>query len=185
MAPSESGRDDWQREEDERWMALALEQAELAANAGEVPVGAVLVEDGQLLASACNQPIAAVDATAHAEIVALRAASQRCGNYRLPRATLYVTIEPCSMCAGALVHARIKRVVFGARESRAGALVSQSRFFEAGFLNHRPELEEGVLAEQCAQRMQSFFRQRRDHRQRLKQASAKTEEAGEQPDNQK
>jgi tRNA(Arg) A34 adenosine deaminase TadA len=182
MAPSESDR---QHSEDEHWMALALEQAELAANAGEVPVGAVLVEDGKLLATGFNQPITAVDATAHAEIVALRAAARSCGNYRLPRATLYVTIEPCSMCAGALVHARIKRVVFGARESKAGALLSQSRFFESGFLNHRPEFEEGVLAEQCAQRMQDFFRQRRQQKQQLRQAGANTEEAGNQPDNQK
>lgn len=166
MTPSDKYSKPRDQAEDERWMRLALEQADMAAAAGEVPVGAVVVLDGELLATGYNQPISAADATAHAEITALRAASQACGNYRLPRASLYVTIEPCSMCAGAMVHARIGRLIFGAREPKAGAIVSQAKLFEAGFLNHRPEVTEGVLADQCAATMQAFFRARRQSNDR-------------------
>ncbi len=146
---------------DEHWMQLALEQARLAAAAGEVPVGAVLVKDNELIAAGFNQPISACDPTAHAEIVVLRAAANGLANYRLPDTTLYVTIEPCAMCAGALVHARIKRLVFGAAEPRAGAIVSAIRLLEGSQFNHRIDVDGGVLAEQCGDIMQKFFRDKR------------------------
>ena len=114
----------------ERWMTLALKQAEAAAQAGEVPVGAVLIAEGEVLAEAHNRSIIAQDPTAHAEILALRAAANRRQNYRLPRTTLYVTIEPCTMCVGALIHARIDQLVFGAREPRSGAVVSQHNLLD-------------------------------------------------------
>ncbi|CAN0405163.1 unnamed protein product [Discosporangium mesarthrocarpum] len=142
-------------------MALALKQADLAAGQGEVPVGAVLVRNDELVAEAYNQPIASSDPTAHAEIVVMRAAAHAAGNYRLPGCTLYVTIEPCTMCVGALVHARIDTVVFGAREPRAGAIVSQHQLLDGSVYNHRPEFVEGVLAEECAARLKEFFRVRR------------------------
>lgn len=145
----------------EHWMALALEQAKISAEAGEVPVGAVLVADNELLAAAHNAPIASQDPTAHAEIRVLRQASQSRGNYRLPGTTLYVTIEPCTMCVGALIHARVERLVFGAREPRAGAVVSQQRLLEAGYYNHGIKVIEGILADSCGQIMQAFFRDRR------------------------
>lgn len=146
---------------DEQWMQLALDQAQLAADNGEVPVGAVLVKDGELIASGFNQPITSCDPSAHAEIVVLRVAAKQLANYRLPGTTLYVTIEPCTMCVGALVHARIERLVFGAPEPRAGAVVSSSQLLEGGQFNHRIEVDGGVLAEQCASVMQQFFRSRR------------------------
>jgi len=142
-------------------MRLALEQAELAASEGEVPVGAVLVRDGELLASGYNQPIAGHDPTAHAEIVTLRSAAKTEANYRLPGTTLYVTIEPCTMCVGALIHARVATVVFGAREPRAGALVSQQNLASQSHYNHSLHCIEGILAEECAALMQSFFKARR------------------------
>ena len=146
---------------DEYWMRLALEQAQLAAARGEVPVGAVLVRNDELIGSGFNQPISACDPTAHAEVVALRAAAIAAANYRLPDTTLYVTIEPCTMCSGALVHARVRRVVFGAPEPRAGAVVSAARVFDGTQFNHRVDYEGGVLAEECAEVMQRFFRERR------------------------
>ena len=146
---------------DRKWMALALEQAALAAEAGEVPVGAVLVKDGELVAAGFNQPIGRCDPTAHAEIVALRAAAQTLNNYRLPDTTLYVTIEPCAMCAGALVHARIRRLVFGAAEPRAGAVASSLQLLAGEQLNHRVEVEGGVLGDECGALMKAFFRNRR------------------------
>ena len=142
-------------------MRLALEQADLAADRDEVPVGAVLVKDDELIAAGFNQPISTHDATAHAEIVTLRAASQLLGNYRLPGTTLYVTIEPCTMCVGALIHARVESLVFGAREPRAGAVVSQQSLATADFFNHRLNCIEGVLADECAGRLQEFFKARR------------------------
>ena len=145
----------------ERWMRLALKQAEVAAQAGEVPVGSVLIADGEVLAEAHNRPISAQDPTAHAEILALRAAAIRRQNYRLPRTTLYVTIEPCTMCVGALIHARIDQLVFGAREPRSGAVVSQQNLLESSNLNHRVRYQEGVLAEECGKIMQLFFQSRR------------------------
>ncbi len=146
---------------DEHWMQIALEQAQLAAAAGEVPVGAVLIKDDEIVATGFNQPISSCDPTAHAEVVALRGAAQALSNYRIPDCTLYVTIEPCAMCAGAMVHARVKRLVFGAPEPRAGAVISSLRLLEGAQLNHRVAVTGGVLAEQCAEVMQTFFRQRR------------------------
>lgn len=146
---------------DEHWMQLALDQAQLAAANGEVPVGAVLVKDNQLIASGFNQPIGSCDPSAHAEIVVLRAAAKQLSNYRLPGTTLYVTIEPCTMCVGALIHARIERLVFGAQEPRAGAVVSAAQLLEGPQFNHRIAAHGGVLAEQCAAVMQRFFREKR------------------------
>lgn len=147
--------------EDERWMRHALALARQAADAGEVPVGAVLVQAGAVLGEGWNQPILARDPTAHAEIVALRAAARGVDNYRLPGSTLYVTIEPCAMCAGALVHARVARLVFGAREPRAGAVASNLSLLDAPFLNHRIAWEDGPLAVEAAALLQGFFRARR------------------------
>jgi tRNA(adenine34) deaminase len=144
-------------------MRVALDQAEKAAACGEVPVGAVLVdlESNQQIAAAFNQPISENDATAHAEIVVLRQASQSRKNYRLPGTVLYVTIEPCTMCAGALIHARVDTVVFGAREPRAGALVSQQQLGNAEHFNHRLNIVESVLEEQCSELLKQFFRSKR------------------------
>jgi len=148
-------------EQHEHWMALALAQARLAARAGEVPVGAVLVRSGELLASGYNQPISACDPTAHAEVVTLREASRVAHNYRLPGSVLYVTIEPCTMCLGALIHARVDTLVFGAREPRPGAVVSRQRLSEQLYFNHRPAVIEGVLDADCATLLQTFFAERR------------------------
>ena len=142
-------------------MTLALQQAEAAAQAGEVPVGAVLIAEGEVLAEAHNRSISGQDPTAHAEILALRAAAIRRQNYRLPRTTLYVTIEPCTMCVGALIHARIDKLVFGAREPRSGAVVSRQNLLDSASLNHRVRYREGVLAEECGNIMQIFFQSRR------------------------
>jgi tRNA(adenine34) deaminase len=142
-------------------MRAALEQARLALAAGEVPIGAVLVSDGEIVARAFNQPIAAVDPTAHAEVLALRAAAAHIGNYRLTDTTLYVTVEPCLMCVGALVHARVCEVVFGAPEPRTGALVSTLRGHEIPGLNHRFTVTGGVLEADCRELIQQFFREKR------------------------
>lgn len=142
-------------------MQRALLLADRAAALDEVPVGALVVRAGELLGEGFNQPVSASDPTAHAEIVALRAAAQRVGNYRLPGAILYVTLEPCTMCVGALVHARIERLVFAAREPRAGAVCSQCQQLAAGFYNHRVAWQEGVLADESARRLRDFFRARR------------------------
>lgn len=146
---------------DEYWMQEALVLARAAAAAGEVPVGAVLVREGQKLGEGFNQPLSSRDPTAHAEIVALRTAATAAENYRLPGTTLYVTIEPCTMCVGAMIHARVERLVFGAREPRAGAVCSHFRLLDTDIYNHRMLWSEGVLAEECAATMQDFFRQRR------------------------
>jgi len=145
----------------ETFMRLALEQARFGLVAGEVPIGAVVVDGGTVIASAFNQPISAVDPTAHAEVVALRAAARALGNYRLVGATLYVTVEPCMMCVGAMIHARVGLVVFGATEPKAGALVSAQRAHEVPGLNHRLEVRGGVCEEECRTLMQGFFRDRR------------------------
>ena len=142
-------------------MRQALAEAARAQAAGEVPVGAIVVANGAVLATGFNQPISAVDPTAHAEIVALRRAAAAIGNYRLSAATLYVTIEPCLMCVGAMIHARVALVVYGALEPRAGALVSALRAHETASLNHRLAVLGGVLEEECRALMQDFFRQRR------------------------
>ncbi len=143
------------------WMQQALNLAAQAQATGEVPVGAIIVQDDVLLGEGFNQPISRNDATAHAEIIALQAACQKQQNYRLPGATLYVTLEPCVMCAGALVHARIERLVFAASEPKTGAAGSLLDVFSLPNLNHRVICESGVLAEQSSQLLRDFFRQRR------------------------
>ena len=145
----------------EGWMARALALAAEAERQGEVPVGAVVVLDGEVVGEGWNQPIATNDPTAHAEIVALRAAAAHAKNYRLTGATLVVTVEPCLMCVGAMIHARIGTVVYGAPEPRAGALGSSIAAHEAPGLNHRLVVVGGVLADECRARMQTFFRERR------------------------
>ncbi len=152
--------------QDELWMRQALRLAHKAAQLGEVPVGAVLVKDNQLLAEGWNQPIAGHDPTAHAEIMAIRCAAQVEQNYRLPGTTLYITIEPCSMCAGAIVHARVERVVFGAVEPRAGAAGSVLNLLQNSQFNHQVEVQSGILAEECGQVLKDFFRSRRKNRQK-------------------
>lgn len=143
-------------------MQQALQLAQQAQLLGEVPVGALVVsENGELLASGFNQPITQYDPTAHAEIVALRAASQVIKNYRLPNTTLYVTIEPCTMCLGAMMHARVSRLVFGAKEPRAGAVVSQLNAESLSFFNHQIAVTGGVLEEQCGAIIRDFFRNKR------------------------
>ena len=144
-----------------RFMREALEQAAEAARAGEVPVGAVVVADGTIIGAGHNQPISAHDPTAHAEIVALRAAARAAGNYRLTGATLYVTIEPCLMCVGAMIHARIGTLVFGATEPKAGAVESTQRAHEHPALNHRLIVVSGVLARECGEMVSQFFKERR------------------------
>ncbi len=149
------------RSRDEHFMQLALQQAQQGAALGEVPVGAVLVQAGEVIGSGFNCPISSADPSAHAEMVAIRAAAQALGNYRLPDTTLYVTLEPCSMCAGLIVHARIARVVYGTLEPKAGVVQSRGSFFSQAFLNHRVLVEGGVLAESCSQLLSAFFRARR------------------------
>lgn len=143
------------------FMSRALELARAAEAAGEVPVGAVIVRDGRIIGEGCNRPISGHDPTAHAEIVALRAAAAAIGSYRLLDTTLYVTLEPCAMCAGAMVHARVKRLVFAARDPRAGAAGSIFNIVQNPALNHSIECDEGVLAEECAAILKGFFRARR------------------------
>ena len=143
------------------FMRMALEQAQDARLAGEVPVGAIVVLDGQVVGRGFNQPIGARDPTAHAEIVAMRDAARRVGNYRLTGATLYVTVEPCLMCVGAMVHARVGTLVYGAPEPKAGAVESTQRAHEHPALNHRLTVIGGVLEDECRAVMQRFFRERR------------------------
>jgi tRNA(adenine34) deaminase len=142
-------------------MRAALEQARLGLAAGEVPIGAVAVIGDEIVARAFNQPIGAVDPTAHAEVLVLREAATRIGNYRLLDATVYVTVEPCLMCVGALVHARVQAVVYGATEPKSGALVSTLRAHEAPGLNHRFSVTGGVLDDECREVIQQFFRDKR------------------------
>jgi tRNA(adenine34) deaminase len=147
---------------DERWMREALMLARLAEAHGEVPVGAVVVSaEGDMIGRGANSPLAASDPTAHAEMIALRQAAQGSSNYRLPGATIYVTLEPCPMCAGALVHARLRRLVFGARDIRFGGVRSKFRIADSDLLNHRVEVVEGVLAADCLQLLRGFFEGRR------------------------
>lgn len=142
-------------------MRLAIAEARKAAAAGEVPIGAIVVVDGAVIGAGFNQPISAADPTAHAEIVAMRAAAARAGNYRLTGSTLYVTVEPCLMCVGAMVHARVGTVVYGAAEPKAGAIASMTRAHELPGLNHRLQVQSGVLEDECREIMQAFFRSRR------------------------
>jgi tRNA(adenine34) deaminase len=143
------------------FMREALEQAALALAAGEVPVGAVAVVEDRIVARAFNQPIGAVDPTAHAEILVLRDAARVIGNYRLAGVTVYVTVEPCLMCVGALVHARVREVVYGAAEPKSGALVSTMRGLDAPGLNHRFGVTGGILEAECRDLIQQFFREKR------------------------
>jgi tRNA(adenine34) deaminase len=146
---------------DSTFMRLALEQAALAEAAGEVPVGAVVVRDGEVIGAGFNQPIGAHDPTAHAEIVALRDAARRIGNYRLAGCALYVSLEPCAMCAGAIQHARIGRLVWGAADPKTGACGSVVDLFAEPRLNHHATVTAGVLADECARTLQAFFARRR------------------------
>ena len=146
---------------DRYWMGRALALAQCAAEAGEVPVGAVLVRGDEVIGEGWNQPIGACDPTAHAEVLALRAAAARVGNYRLVDSTLYVTLEPCPMCAGAIVHARVARVVFGAEDPRAGAAGAVFNLLQSAALNHRAAVSGGVMAEECGTLLRAFFRARR------------------------
>nr|WP_280190178.1 tRNA adenosine(34) deaminase TadA [Delftia sp. PS-11]KAJ8744711.1 tRNA adenosine(34) deaminase TadA [Delftia sp. PS-11] len=146
---------------DEAWMHLALEQARAAARAGEVPVGAIVVKDGAIVGRGCNAPVAHGDPTAHAEVLALRDAARQLGNYRLDGCTLYVTLEPCTMCSGAMLHARLDRVVYGAAEPRTGAAGSVLDVFALPQINHHTRVTRGVLAGECADLMSGFFQSRR------------------------
>ena len=146
---------------DEDFMRVALALAEQARGAGEVPVGAVVVRDGAVVGNGFNSPIGRQDPTAHAEILALRAAAAALGNYRLSGCTLYVTLEPCIMCSGAILHARIGRVVYGAPDPKTGACGSVLNLFAEGRLNHHTAVEGGMLAEECGRLLKSFFRERR------------------------
>jgi tRNA(Arg) A34 adenosine deaminase TadA len=145
----------------EEFMQAALEEARLGLASGEVPIGAVLVVDGSIVARAFNQPIRAADPTAHAEVLVVREAARRAANYRLMEATVYVTVEPCLMCVGALVHARVREVVYGAPEPKSGALGSTVNGVDLPGLNHRFAVTGGVLESECRALMQAFFRERR------------------------
>jgi len=147
--------------EDEKWMSFALEQASEAEKEGEVPVGAILVKDDLVIARAHNKPISTNDPTAHAEIQLLRAAGEELKNYRLPGTTLYVTLEPCAMCLGAIMHARIERVVFGAHDPKTGVCGSSENFMEASCFNHKIDLASGVLENESKQLLKNFFKSRR------------------------
>lgn len=153
---------------DEKWMRVALAQAERGALRGEVPVGAVVVRDNQILGVGFNRPIEGRDPTAHAEVQALRDAAKFTDNYRLTGATLYVTLEPCGMCAGAIIHSRIERVVFGSTEPKAGVCGSQAMIFDSPWVNHRPILQGGVLAKECGATLKAFFVMRRAQQKQLK-----------------
>jgi tRNA(adenine34) deaminase len=152
---------------DELWMEEALSVAQRALNAGEVPVGAIVVRAGKIVGRGWNRNLTDVDPTAHAEILALREAGARVGNHRLGDCELFATIEPCAMCAGAMVHARLKRLVYGADDPKAGAVHSVLQVLNHPQLNHQMEVSRGVLARRCADLLQSFFRQRREEQKQL------------------
>jgi tRNA(adenine34) deaminase len=147
---------------DELWMEEALREAQRALAQGEVPVGAVVVYEGKLVGRGCNRPLNANDPTAHAEILALREAGQTIGNYRLLDCDLYVTVEPCAMCAGAITHARLRRLIYGAEDPKAGAVHSMLQVLNHPKLNHTVEVSSGVLAARCMELLQTFFRERRN-----------------------
>jgi tRNA(adenine34) deaminase len=146
---------------DRQFMQQAIEQAHLAAIAGEVPVGAVLVRDGQVISKAFNKPITNHDPSAHAEMLALRQAALAEQNYRLPGTTLYVTLEPCAMCAGAMLHARVDRIVFGAPDPKTGAAGSVVDLFAIKQINHQTSIEGGIMGDECGQLLRNFFKERR------------------------
>jgi tRNA(adenine34) deaminase len=152
---------------DELWMEEALRVAQRALNAGEVPVGAIVVRAGKIVGRGWNRNLTDVDPTAHAEILALREAGARVGNHRLGECELFATIEPCAMCAGAMVHARLKRLVYGADDPKAGAVQSVLQVLNHPQLNHQMEVSRGVLAQRCADLLQSFFRQRREEQKQI------------------
>ncbi len=154
--------------DDIRWMEYAIQLAAKGEALGEVPVGAVIVKDGAILGEGFNQPITSNDPTAHAEVVALRQAAKHIENYRLIDSTIYVTLEPCTMCVGALVHARIARLVFGTTEPKAGAVVSKAQLLGSDFFNHRINYSRGLLAEQCQHQLSQFFAQRRAQKRKEK-----------------
>ena len=150
-----------QAELDQQYMRMAIEQAQLAAQSGEVPVGAILVKDGQVISKAFNKPIANHDPSAHAEMLALREAALAEENYRIPGSTLYVTLEPCAMCSGAMLHARIDRVVYGAPDPKTGAAGSVLDIFASKQINHQTSVEGGIMSEECGQLLRDFFKGRR------------------------
>ena len=152
----------------ERFMQEALKEALKADALNEVPVGAVVVLNGEVIGRGFNQPISSQDPTAHAEMMALRDAAKHVSNYRIVDADLYVTIEPCTMCSGAIVHSRVQRVIFGATEPKAGVVVSQKNIFDEPYLNHGAEVLGGVLAEECTEVMQNFFKRRRKEKKAVK-----------------
>jgi len=150
-----------QAELDRQYMSMAIEQAHLAAQSGEVPVGAVLVRNGQVISKAFNKPIANHDPSAHAEMLALREAALADQNYRIPGSTLYVTLEPCAMCSGAMLHARVERLVFGAPDPKTGAAGSVLDLFSSKQINHQTSVEGGIMGEECGQLLRDFFKGRR------------------------
>ena len=159
--PGQVTDDATQTAADDRWMLLALDHARRAEAAGEVPVGAVVVRQGEVVGQGWTRTIELSDPTAHAEIIALRAAGERLGNYRLPGCTLYVTLEPCCMCAGAMIHARVERVVFGARDPKTGAAGSRFSVLVDPGHNHTPSVTPDCLARECGNQLRAFFRRRR------------------------
>jgi tRNA(adenine34) deaminase len=162
-----------QEQNDKHFMSQALEQGQLAYDAGEVPVGAVVVLEGEVIGRGYNQPITSLDPSAHAEIVALRDAAKNIGNYRLSGATLYVTVEPCTMCSGCLVHSRVQRLVYAATEPKAGVVESAMCLLDSSFFNHKIEVSAGVLAAEASRLMSDFFKMRREGKKKLKLASNK------------
>lgn len=162
MTEAQKSTADMRPRDDAAWMKLALEQAALAAQAGEVPVGALVIKDGEIIGRGHNRNLLDNDPTAHAEIVALREAAAKLGNHRLTGCVMFATIEPCSMCAGALIHARIARLVYGAADVKAGAAGSTLEVLNHPRLNHRMEITSGILAGQCSEIIQDFFRRKRE-----------------------
>lgn len=163
--------------EHETHMAQAIIEAQKADAKNEVPVGAVVVLDGEVIGRGFNQPISSCDPCAHAEVIALRDAAKNIQNYRLADATLYVTIEPCTMCAGAIVHSRVAKLVYGATEPKAGVVESQEVIFEKPYFNHQLEVEAGVMAEECTGVIQAFFKRRREEKKAEKLARKQAPEA--------
>jgi len=147
--------------EDEKWMKIAISEANLATNEGEIPVGAILIQDGKLIATAHNQPILNHDPTAHAEVEVLRKAGRKLKNYRLSGSTLYVTLEPCAMCLGAIMHARVERIVYGASDPKTGVCGSKTDLTSESFFTHKVKVDGGVLEEENKEILQSFFKSRR------------------------